>query len=346
MLTAAPADAAPLSPDEIRTLLRPLEGRRPLLAVSGGPDSMALMACVARLAAERGAPPPAVATVDHGLRAGSGGEAATVGEVAGRLGLPHAVLLWSGPKPATGLQDAARIARRALLLAEARRTGAEALVLAHHRDDQAETVLMRLCAGSGIAGLGAMRPCTTEEGIAVLRPFLSVPKARLVATAEAAGMPFVRDPSNADPRFARARWREAEALLAAEGLDAGRLARLAERAARADAALEAAADLADQRAASGTPGRFAASLFDEPDEILIRVLGRAIARAAPGRSVRLERLEDLAAALREARVSCARLRRTLGGALVSLAEDGSLAVETESDPRRNGAPDSGSISSR
>lgn len=348
MLTEGPAGAEPLSPDEIRALLRPLEGRRLLLGVSGGPDSMAMMACAARHAAACGDPPPAVATVDHGLRTDAAEEAATVGRVALDLGLSHAVLVWSAPKPATGLQDAARRARRSLLIREARRIGAEALVLAHHRDDQAETVLMRLCAGSGIAGLAAMRPVTADEGIAVLRPFLAVPKARLVATADAFGLPFFRDPSNADPRFARARWREVETLLAAEGLDAVRLARLAERAARADAALDAAVEQAEVRLASDQGGgrRFAPAIFDEAEEIVLRALARAIARAAPGRIVRLERLEDLASALRAARAARVPLRRTLGGAVVALAADGSLAVEPEADPRRNGAPGSAPVPPR
>jgi tRNA(Ile)-lysidine synthase len=347
MLTEGSAAVEPLSTEEIRILLRPLQGRKILLAVSGGPDSMALMACAARHAADRGDPPPAVATVDHGLRAGSTDEAGMVGGIARKLGLPHAVLVWSGAKPSAGIQEAAREARRSLLLNEAHRLGATALVLAHHRDDQAETVLMRLCAGSGISGLAAMRAVASGSGIEILRPFLAVPKARLVATAAASGLPFVRDPSNGDRRFARARWREAAVLLAAEGLDAVRLSRLAERAARADAALEAAADLAEARWTSDREGvrLLLSELFEQPEEIMLRVLARAIAIAAPDRGFRLERLEDLVAALREARSRGVSLRRTLGGAVVSLERGGTVVVAAETDPRRNGTVGPGRIPS-
>ncbi len=337
MLTRDPrADALPLDAAEVRDLLGALDGRRVLLAVSGGPDSMALMHCAATHAAAVGIPAPFVATVDHALRPESAAEASAVGDAARKLGLEHAVLLWSGPKPATGVQDAARRARRDLLARHAAAIGAEAVVTAHHHNDQAETVLMRLAAGSGIAGLAGIRPTTRYAGVAWLRPFLSVPKARLVATAKAAGLPFFEDPSNRDARYSRARWRAAEAALAAEGLDATRLARLAARAARADDALEAAALAAERDTAAVDAGRtsFAPGLFDLPAELLIRLLARAVERAAPAREMRLERLEAAAEALVRARLSGATCGRTLAGALIRMDRKGVVTVFPEDDPRR------------
>ncbi len=136
-----------------------------LAAVSGGPDSVALLALLADWAKSNGRGIRVfAATVDHGLRPESAQEAADCGRLAAQLGIPHAVLRWEDPKPATGLQESARIARYGLLAAHARSIGATHVATAHHADDQAETVLMRLAAGSGIAGLAAMRETTRLDG--------------------------------------------------------------------------------------------------------------------------------------------------------------------------------------
>src|SRR5690606_14551927 len=110
------------------------------VAVSGGADSMALTLCAAAWAPDK----ILALTVDHGLRAGSAAEAATVARWLAARGVPHRVLAWSGPKPATGLQEAARDARHALLREACTAAGIGALLLAHHQHDQMETVLMRL----------------------------------------------------------------------------------------------------------------------------------------------------------------------------------------------------------
>src|ERR1700753_1499446 len=130
----------------IASLFAPLAGRRALLAVSGGPDSIALM-CLAAEWREHGAAKGAsifVATVDHGLRAYARMEPETVGAWAGSLGLPHEPLAWEGAKPATRIQERARAARYALLRAHARSLGADFLLTAHHADDHDETILFRM----------------------------------------------------------------------------------------------------------------------------------------------------------------------------------------------------------
>lgn len=149
----------PVSATEAKSLFSDLKNLPALvLAVSGGPDSTALMVLAARWRNALKAPPKLIAvTVDHGLRAQSKGEAAGVGRLARMLGLAHRTLRWTGKKPTTGLQQAARQARYRLLAEAARKVGAAHILTAHTLDDQAETVLIRMSRGSGVTGLAAMQ---------------------------------------------------------------------------------------------------------------------------------------------------------------------------------------------
>ncbi|HEU5017174.1 MAG TPA: tRNA lysidine(34) synthetase TilS [Pseudolabrys sp.] len=153
------AEAKPVSVAEAKSLFNHLASLPALvLAVSGGPDSTALMLLAARWAQSGKRKPKLVAvTIDHGLRPESKREALAVKRLARALGIEHRILRWIGKKPATGLQEAARLARYRLLADAARKVGTGAILTAHTLDDQAETVLMRLARGSGITGLGAMR---------------------------------------------------------------------------------------------------------------------------------------------------------------------------------------------
>ncbi len=343
-LPGARADA-PLNDAEARGLLSPaVDGASPvLLAVSGGPDSTALMRLLARLARQGLDCEIEVATVDHGLRPDSRDEANRVGGWARECGFAHRVLCWEGPKPATRIQVAARAARYALLARQARYIGAQTLLTAHTLDDQAETVLMRMAHGSGLAGLAAMRPVSQREGLKLARPLLGIPKARLVATCEAHRWPFLSDPSNADPRFARARWRKLRDALAAEGLTASRLAKLAQRLASAEDALETKAEAAYRKAviASGREGVVLDAgrlMGNEPREIALRLVLRALAELRAGESrnaPRLERVENILSLLESAFASGTRLRRTLGGAVVAFDGSTRLALSREG-PRRRG----------
>lgn len=325
-----------------------------VLAVSGGPDSTALMLLAARWRAARADGPRLVAvTVDHGLRPEARREAAAVAKLARRLGIIHRTLRWEGRKPKTGLQEAARAARYRLLAAAARKAGAGAVLTAHTRDDQAETVLFRMSRASGLTGLRGMRRSTVlslpdkgraKEPLALVRPLLDVPKARLIATLKAAKVPFAEDPSNRDPRFTRARLRALMPALAAEGLDARRLALLARRIDRAEAALEAAVDEAEALLVEPAPARAqkAAIAIDTgdftrlPAEIALRLLGRAIARAGDEGPVELGKLERLAADMTHAaEAGTARLRRSLAGAIVTIAGP---RILVERAPRRRSRP--------
>src|ERR1700760_5051532 len=214
-----------------------------VLAVSGGPDSVALMWLAARWRRALARGPRLIAvTVDHGLRAASAGEARDVKRLAQSLGLMHHTLRWRGAKPKTGLPAAAREERYRLLAKAAQDHGASHILTAHTRDDQAETLLMRMLRGSGIAGLAAMARQTRREGVVLARPFLDVSKARLIVTLGKANIAFAADPTNRDTFFTRPRLRALMPALAAEGGDARNLARLASRLARANAAVEVLAD--------------------------------------------------------------------------------------------------------
>ena len=215
-----------------------------MIAVSGGPDSTALLTLAARWAGQQKKRRPKLLaiTIDHGLRPQAAAEAAAVKRLARRLGVPHRTLRWRGKKPESGLQEAARIARYRLLAQAAARAGYGHVMTAHTLDDQAETVLFRLARGSGLTGLAGMATASPlpvgGSEIFLLRPLLHVAKSRLIATLEAAGISYAEDPSNSDPRFTRARLRALMPALAHEGLDARGLARLAMRMRRAEATIE------------------------------------------------------------------------------------------------------------
>ncbi|NIX77899.1 tRNA lysidine(34) synthetase TilS [Microvirga terricola] len=313
---------------------------RVLLAVSGGPDSIALMHLFARWKPESPRPSILVATVDHGLRPESADEAAFVAREAAALGLPHRTLVWTGPKPEAGLQEAAREARYRLLLQHAREEGATHLATAHTLDDQAETVLMRMARGSGLSGLAGMRRERDRDGIRHIRPLLDISKKALVELCEGEGWRFVTDPSNANERFARVRWRKLMPAFAAEGLTAERLSRLAERIARADEALEAKAADAFCRAEPVFEGKAldlkAQFLTDEPYEIALRVLVKALSEAGIGlEASRLNRLEACLERLQVAHATGEGLRLTIAGALIRLDRAGILSIRPE-PPRRRG----------
>jgi tRNA(Ile)-lysidine synthase len=324
----------PLLAREARALFADLATSHSLiLAVSGGPDSTALLLLAARWRARLRRGPDLVAvTIDHGLRPEAGAEASAVSRLARRLGVAHRTLAWRGEKPSSGLQEAARAARYRLLAEAAERAGARQILTAHTLDDQAETVLFRLARGSGLSGLAAMSrtaplPVAGHAGLVLVRPLLGVPKVRLIATCEAAGVQFAADPSNADPRFTRPRLRALLPALADEGLDGGRLARLARRLRRADAALEAAVDAACETASIGPWPEDGPILLDGrdlarlPAEIRLRLLGRALQARAQEGTVELGKLEALLAALDAALAGGLELRRTLAGAQVTLADD-------------------------
>ena len=327
---------------------RPLSSaRKILLAISGGPDSTALL----KLAADWRAAGPArpdicAATIDHGLRPEARAEAQAVAALAQKLGITHSILVWEGEKPLAAVQEKARAARYRLLVAHAHEIGADCIVTAHHADDQAETVLMRMARGSGIAGLAGMRRVVALDGLSLVRPLLDVPKSGLVAFCRAEGLPFAEDSSNVDPRYARARLRLLAQTLAAQGLSARRLTELARRAARADEALGAMAQNVGDRVCKSDPAGGARldfkALLAEPEEIGLRVLIAGVKRlsAAP---LRLHRVEDAFGRISKACRAGESLKLSLGGALLRLDSSGSLTLGAEPARRRGRSGTSQSV---
>ncbi|MFD0986513.1 tRNA lysidine(34) synthetase TilS [Methyloligella solikamskensis] len=309
------------------------------IAVSGGPDSLALLSLLHRWKdAQAHGPEITALTVDHGLRAESADEAALVARIAGKMGIPHTTLRWdAGAAGTSGIQARARQARYDLMAAYCHENDIPALLTAHHLDDQAETFLMRLARGSGLDGLAAIPERGDWAGIALYRPLLDVPKAQLIATVESAGIPYAKDPSNTDSRFERARLRKEQAAWQALGLTPEALALAAKRLSRARAALDAATEdfLAEaaQVSRAGSAAVDTVALMAAPDEIAIRALQRLIAMTG-GRDepVRLAKLEVL---LEELRADPG-VPWTLGGCRL-IPENGRLQIVREL--RRDGIAD-------
>jgi len=261
------------------------------IAVSGGPDSLALLLLAAA------ARPDAIeaATVDHGLRPDSRAEADMVAAVCARLGVPHAILTadWAEP-PATAVQERARDMRYRLLAAWLAERSLAALATAHHADDQAETVVMRLNRGSGVRGLAGMRPAATvpSSQFPLLRPLLGWRRSELGRICADAGLDPATDPSNADDQYERVRVRKA---LARTGvLDGAAAARSARNLGEADEALDW---ITESLAAARVTDDAEALRIDPaglPREILRRIVRVAFLRfhAPEPRGPELERALD------------------------------------------------------
>ena len=251
-------------------------GERLGVAVSGGPDSLALLLLAA--AARPGL--IEAATVDHGLREGSRAEAEMVASTCAALGIPHAILPadWTEP-PTANIQAEARTMRYRLLADWAESNALAALATAHHADDQAETLLMRLARGAGVGGLGGTRARRKlTEQLAIVRPLLGWRKSELAAIVKSAGLDAVDDPSNRDPKHDRSRIRQA--LEQADWADPARLAASAAALRDADEALDwalapliAARIRQDENALIIEP-------FDLPRELKRRLLAAAFAELA------------------------------------------------------------------
>jgi len=289
-------------PADIDALFAPVAAYPAIgLAVSGGADSLALMLLAQSWAsAAPGRPKLHVYSVDHDLRAEAADEVAMVLASATTLGISATGLRWEGTKPKTGVQEAARIARYRLMGDAMEADGVPVLLTAHHRDDQAETLLMRLAHGSGIEGLKGMAGVANVEGVRVYRPLLTAAPGDLQALVKAAGLVPVQDPSNHDEHYERVRWRKALPQLAELGLDAETLARFAQRMGEADVAI---ARVADEQftALVGLDGFGSARLelaafADLSSAVAVRLLGRVLkivgGRQKPRALGQVERLQQ------------------------------------------------------
>ena len=230
----------PIGAEEFATLLSVFGTFTPktvfAVAVSGGPDSMALAFLMKQWASAHGHSVQAF-IVDHALRTESADEAAETQKRLATLDIPATILRWEHGDVTSRIHVTARRARYELLTKACKNAGISHLLLAHQREDQAETIAMRLAKGSGIDGLSGIASVSTKDGVQCLRPLLSIAKERLIATCDAAKISYVTDPSNLSEKYARGRLRRLMPLLAEEGLTIDRLVDLGERAATARDAL-------------------------------------------------------------------------------------------------------------
>ena len=259
------------------------------LAVSGGPDSLALLLLAAAAYPDR----VCAATVDHGLRPESAAEARFVAELCGRMSVPHEILspLWEAV-PTSNLPARARGARYLALSSWLERQGIRWLATAHHLDDQAETLLMRLARGAGVGGLAGVRSINNWSGQrtgGVVRPLLTWRKAELIAVARNAGVEPVEDPTNDDKALDRTHARRL--LASADWLDPARLAASSAHLADAEEALAWTTDREwEARAEEAEEGSVTVDASDLPRELQRRLLLRALGRftdetAIPGPKV-------------------------------------------------------------
>ena len=327
--------AAAIDAAAFEVLMAPLGPFEPTpriaVAVSGGPDSLALCLLADRWARARGGAAFGL-TVDHGLRSESGAEATQVGRWLAARGITHRTLHWPGVRPVTGLQEQARAVRLALLTGWCRRAGVLHLLLGHQREDQAETALQRLVHGSGIDGLAGMAPVRLAMepgcgGVRLLRPLLPVSRAALIATLARWHQPWIDDPTNRNTRHARPRLAATLARLGSEGLSVSRLASAATRAASDRAALDRLCT--DLLAACTRPSPAGFVILDlsvlrqAPHALAVRALGCVVTTVSGSAyPPRQERLERLAHRLLDDGTKAA----TLGGCHVVPQRDGRVVV--------------------
>jgi tRNA(Ile)-lysidine synthase len=310
----------------VRDLARIGAEGRLALAVSGGPDSMALLLLAA--AARPG--DVVVATVDHGLRAGSADEAATVAAECAKLGVPHATLAPATPIAGASVQARAREARYALLADWAQAQGAAALATAHHADDQAETFLMRAARGAGLSGLAGIRARVEIEGVAVVRPLLDWRRAELRAIVRRAGVAFVDDPANHDLRHDRTRFRQLLELH--EWLGVPQLAAAAGQLAEIDADVRAATEWLWAARASAKDGEVTLDVEGLPRELRRRLARHAIA-AVRERAGVSEPAFDAASNVEALLDALAASRRATQGGVLASVRGGRWSFRT-APPRR------------
>lgn len=264
------------------------------LAVSGGPDSLALLL----LACEVAPRDFCAVTVDHGLRPESAGEAAMVAQLCAARGIAHTTLTLSLAK-GSAVQERARHARYEAMGQWAHDLGLAALVTAHHADDQAETMVMRLNRGAGLRGLAAMRPLTTinhpqNATTILLRPLLQWRRADLVEVVESAGVIAANDPSNHDHHYERVRIRDA--MTSAGVFDSKAFSTAAHHLAEADLALDWSAAQLWSQVTEDAEGFTWNAAPDLPKTLSLRVLERILGAfgAPPPRGQELVRwLETL-----------------------------------------------------
>lgn len=283
----SPNTGSPISSGSFAALMDDLgsfkHGSRIAIAVSGGPDSMALCHLAKAWANIRGMSIVGL-TVDHRLRPEAQVEAKQVSMWLADLGMLHETLIWEQGEEIKSLerstQSAARDARFSLLFKWCQTNNIDALMTAHHADDQAETFLYRLVRGSGVDGLAAIAPESIRSDVRILRPLLRVPKTDLVATCEEKCQDWIEDPSNTSDASTRVRLRKIMAVLEQEGLSRDRLLKTVDHMARAKCAIDSAVDdLLNDASRQNDVGEISldiSAVVAAPEEVGLRCLARCL----------------------------------------------------------------------
>lgn len=274
------------------------------VAVSGGSDSMALMVALAEYAREAKIE-LCVATVDHGLRPEAHTEAQFVGTTAKALGLDHTILTWTNHDGRGNLLSEARNARYALLADWAKSRGLGAVAIGHTSDDVAETFMMRLARGTGLAGLAAMSDDWTQDTVRFVRPVLGQSRGALRTYLQSSGHSWVDDPTNDDPKYDRVRMRGLLSTLAEHGLTTERISEVATQLADENATLD---QTARSTAVLLCQDREGDVLIDQEgaselaDGILRRILNKALCYVSSSHYVpRGGAMNELLASIKEGR---------------------------------------------
>ena len=265
------------------------------LAVSGGPDSTAMMFIVSKSKKIK-KKNVTVLIVDHDLRKDSRKEANLVMRNAKKIGFKYKILKWRGLKPSSGIQEAARKARYDMMISWCEKNNVEKLFLAHHMDDQVETFLMRLSKGSGIDGLSSMSKTSLKANVNIIRPFLEIPKTKLVEIANSSNMKWVSDPSNSNLSYQRSRIRKLIPALSREGIDSHHINLVIKRMDSAKDALNETVNSNVIKYVKSMEGIAFSLSYEALDklspEILLRILERIIMVASgsiyPARRLKLE----------------------------------------------------------
>jgi len=319
-----PLEFSSFSDDEITDLFEPLKPLHSIaVAVSGGPDSMALMLMLVawRAIIGKNAPELYVLSVDHGLRSESADEVELVARISRQYGLAHKSFSWEGTKSTGNISSKSREARYDLMCNWCADQQISHLLVAHSLDDQAETVLLRLARGSGVDGLSAMAPSRAWNSTIIYRPLLGVTRHRLVQLLDSVHCPYASDPSNHNPKYNRVLFRQALKILAPLGITSQGLVDTANRQAQAREALDVMTLQAIARSVCVYDAGYCVidpqQLEPYPYEIKRRLLGRLL-RAVAGHPYvpPHSSLDKLLSWVLAATTS----RRTLGGCVLMLRQ--------------------------
>ena len=188
------------------------------VAVSGGPDSMALVFLTKIYSIKNGLSPK-IFIVNHNLRKGSTNEAKSVRKTLKKFSINSKIINWKGKKPKSNLQGVSRNKRYELLFKECKKSKITNILLGHHLDDLLENFFLRILRGSGLKGLTSLGKETTINNINLLRPLIDIKKDDLEFISKNVFSSIIQDPSNVDNKFKRVRIRNLIEELKKNGLD-------------------------------------------------------------------------------------------------------------------------------